>query len=101
VLQLKINSGEIHDYLFEHQRALDDSHLLQYAEKVGLDIERFKKDMSGHAYASLIEQSLKGGINSGVEGTPTFFINGERYEDSWDLDTFSNVLKKTLTTSYR
>ncbi len=57
--------------------------------------------MSGHAYASLIEQSLKSGINSGVEGTPTFFVNGERYEDSWDLDTFSNVLKKTLTTSYR
>jgi protein-disulfide isomerase len=66
---------EMHDYLFEHQKALDHSHLLEYAQKVGLDIERFKKDMSGHVYAPLIDESLKTGINSGVEGTPTFYIN--------------------------
>jgi protein-disulfide isomerase len=86
---------QMHDYLFEHQRALDENHLLQYAGKVGLDINKFKKEMSGHIYAPLIEESLKSGINSGVEGTPTFFVNGKRYEDSWDLDTFSNVLEKT------
>jgi protein-disulfide isomerase len=85
---------EMHDYLFEHQKALDNSYLLKYAQKVGLDIERFKKEMSGHVYASLIEQSLKNGINSGVEGTPTFFVNGVRYEESWDLETFSKTLKK-------
>ena len=60
---------------------------MQYGEKVGLDINKFKKEVSGHTYAPLIEESLKSGINSGVEGTPTFFVNGERYEDSWDLDT--------------
>jgi protein-disulfide isomerase len=58
---------EMHDYLFEHQKALDDSHLLQYAERLGID--------------------------SGVQGTPTFFVNGNRYQDSWDLETFSNFLK--------
>jgi protein-disulfide isomerase len=88
---------QMHDYLFEHQNALDDSHLLQYAEKLGLDINKFKKEVSGHTYAPLIEESLKSGIDSGVEGTPAFFVNGERYEDSWDLDTFSNFLK-TLNT---
>jgi protein-disulfide isomerase len=87
---------EMHDYLFEHQKALDDSHLLEHAQKVGLDIDRFKKEMSGHIYAPLIFKSLKNGIDSGVEGTPTFFVNGVRYEGSWDLDTFSNVLKKNL-----
>ena len=87
---------EMHDYLFEHQKALDDSHLLEYAQKVGLNIDRFKKDMSGHAYASLIEQSLKSGVDSDVEGTPTFFVNGVRYEDSWDLDTLSSFVKKSL-----
>jgi protein-disulfide isomerase len=87
---------EMHDYLFEHQKALDDSHLLEHAQKVGLDIDRFKKEMSGHIYAPLINKLLKNGIDSGVEGTPTFFVNGVRYEDSWDLDTFSNVLKKNL-----
>ena len=52
--------------------------------------------MSGHIYAPLINKSLKHGIDSGIEGTPTFFVNGVRYEDSWDLDTFSNVLKKNI-----
>jgi protein-disulfide isomerase len=87
---------EMHDYLFEHQKALDINHLLEYAQKVGLDIERFKNEMSGHAYAPSINESLKNGINSGVEGTPTFFVNGVRYEESWDLETFSSMLKKHL-----
>jgi protein-disulfide isomerase len=86
---------EMHDYLFEHQKALDDAHLLEYAKK-GLDIDKFKKDMSGHVYASIINRSLKSGIDSGVEGTPTFFINGEPYEDSWDQNTLSSFLKRTL-----
>jgi protein-disulfide isomerase len=88
----------MHDYLFEHQKALDDGHLLEYAQKVGLeDIRKFKDDVSRHVYAQLIEESLKGGIDSGVEGTPTFFINGVRYEDSFDLKTFSQTLQKYLS----
>jgi protein-disulfide isomerase len=46
----------------------------------------------------LIGESLRGGINSGVEGTPTFFINGVRYEDSFDLKTFSETIQKYLST---
>ena len=89
---------QMHDYLFEHQKALDDGHLLEYAQKVGLkDIRKFKDDISGHVYAPLIEESLKGGIETGVEGTPTFFVNGVRYEDSFDLRTFSETLQKYLS----
>src|SRR5919206_3341142 len=87
---------QMHDYLFEHQKTLDDGHLLEYAQKVGLNIDRFKKEMSEHVYAHLINKSLKSGIDSGVEGTPTFFINGERYEDSWDLDTLTSFLNMSL-----
>ena len=87
---------QMHDYLFEHQKALDDNHLLEYAQKVGLNVDRFKGEMSGHVYVPLINKSLKSGIDSGVEGTPTFFINGQRYEDSWDIDTLSNFLKESL-----
>ena len=62
---------------------------MEYAQKVGLeDIHKFKDDVSRHVYAPLIEESLIGGVDSGVEGTPTFFINGVRYEDSFDLRTF-------------
>ena len=90
---------QMHDYLFEHQKALDDGHLLEYAQKVGLqDVRKFKDDISRHVYAPLIEESLRGGIDSGVEGTPTFFINGVRYEDSFDLKTFSETLKNYLFT---
>ena len=90
---------QMHDYLFEHQKALDDGHLLEYAQKVGLqDVRKFKDDISRHVYAPLIEESLRGGIDSGVKGTPTFFINGVRYEDSFDLKTFSEALKKYLST---
>jgi protein-disulfide isomerase len=53
--------------------------------------------VSTHIYAPLIEESLKGGIDSGVEGTPTFFINGARYEDSFNLRTFSETLQKYLS----
>lgn len=89
---------QMHDYLFEHQKALDDGHLLEYAQKVGLeDIHKFKDDVSTHIYAPLIEESLKGGVDSGVEGTPTFFINGVRYEDSFDLRTFSETLQKYMS----
>ena len=63
---------QMHDYLFEHQKALDDNHLLEYAQKVGLDIDRFKKEMSGHIYAPLINEPLKNGIGSGVEGYTNF-----------------------------
>jgi protein-disulfide isomerase len=87
---------QMHDYLFEHQKALDDRHLLEYAKKVGLDIDKFKTEMSEHICAPLINKSLKVGIDSGVEGTPTFFVNGQRYDDSWDLDTFSSFLKRSL-----
>jgi protein-disulfide isomerase len=83
---------QMHDYLFEHQKELDDTHLLQYAEKVHLDVNRFKKEMLGHVYVPLIEESLKTGIDAGVTGTPTFFVNSKRYEESWDLETFSNFL---------
>jgi protein-disulfide isomerase len=88
---------QMHDYLFEHQDALDDLHLSSYAKKMNLDIDRFRKEMLGHVYASLIDNSIKIGINSGVGGTPTFFVNNIRYDDSWDLETFSNNLQKSLT----
>jgi protein-disulfide isomerase len=88
---------QMHDYLFEHQDALDDIHLSNYAKKMNLDIDRFKKEMSGHVYASLIDKSVKSGIDSQVEGTPTFFVNNMRYDDSWDLKTFSNNLQRSLT----
>jgi protein-disulfide isomerase len=86
----------MHDHLFEHQNELDDRHLLGYAKIIGLDIERFKKEISEHVYVSVINKSLKNGIKSGVEGTPTFFLNGVRYEDSWELETLLETIRSAI-----
>ena len=88
---------EMHDHLFEHQNELDDNHLLKYAQEVGLDIKKFKSQLFKHLYAPTINDSLMNGLKSGVEGTPTFFLNGTRYEGSWDLET----LLKRLTHDQR
>ena len=54
---------------------------------VGLNIERFNNDLFTHAHASRIHEDFLSGIHSGVNGTPTFFLNGIRYNDSWDYET--------------
>jgi protein-disulfide isomerase len=78
----------MHDFLFEHQRALDDEHLHQYATALGLETEIFDEDMAQHHYAGRVERDLLDGVQSGVRGTPTFFINGARYEGSSDREAF-------------
>jgi protein-disulfide isomerase len=88
---------QMHDYLFEHQTALDDRHLLEYAQSLGLDVGKYRREMSEHVYSSLINKSLTSGIESGVKGTPTFFVNGQHYDDSWDFDTFSAFLKRSFS----
>ena len=70
---------------------------MKYAHAVGLDIKKFESQLFKHIYAPTINDSLINGFKSGVEGTPTFFLNGTRYEGSWDLET----LLKRLTDSHR
>jgi protein-disulfide isomerase len=87
---------EMHDALFEHQGALDDRHLAQYAESVGLDRERFLQDLTSHTYAPRVREDFLSGVKSGVNGTPTFFINGIRHDDGWDVETLTQALQ-TIT----
>jgi protein-disulfide isomerase len=83
---------EMHDALFEHQQALDDRHLATYAVSTGLDRVQFERELAGHTHAARVREDFLSGVRSGVNGTPTFFINGIRYEDSWDEDTLSQAL---------
>jgi NADPH:quinone reductase-like Zn-dependent oxidoreductase len=88
---------EMHDSLFEHQHALDDEHLRQYAASLGLDTDRFTLDMVQHRYAGRIEGDLFGGLQSGVRGTPTFFINGVRYEGSPDKESLLSMIREAAS----
>lgn len=87
---------EMHDTIFEHQRALDDRHLAQYAKEVGADEGRFQSELASHAHAARVREDFLSGIRSGVNGTPTFFVNGVRHDGSWDADTLTKALQLLL-----
>ncbi|MBN9387962.1 MAG: thioredoxin domain-containing protein [Chloroflexi bacterium] len=87
---------EMHDQLFEHQRALTKEYLLKYAQVLNLDIERFKQDLDRRTFARLVHEDFIGGVRSGVEGTPTFFINGVRHDDSFEFATLLAAIEAAM-----
>ena len=84
---------EMHDTIFEHQLALDDRHLLEYAAELALDEARVQRELASHMHAARVREDFLSGIRSGVNGTPTFFINGIRHDDAWDVDTLEQALR--------
>ena len=84
---------EMHDHLFENQKRLRDEDLRSYADELGLDVERFGKELTEQVDADRVHEDFMSGVRSGVNGTPTFFINGSRHDDSFDLDTLQNALE--------
>jgi protein-disulfide isomerase len=87
---------EIHDTLFENQRDLSTEGLMRYIKEVGGDVERATKDIQGGAPRQRVEADFEGAIRSGANGTPTFFVNGERYDGSWAYEPFSEYLREVI-----
>jgi protein-disulfide isomerase len=85
---------EMHDLLYQNQENLDGESLLKYGEKLKLDMKKYKNDMAGQEVADRIAADFDGGVRSGVNGTPSFFINGARFDGDWSYDSLLNVLKK-------
>jgi protein-disulfide isomerase len=85
---------EMHRMLFGHQDALDAPHLAKYAADIGLDIERFKSELASGKYMQLVQEDLASGIKSGVGGTPTFFINGNRLVGGFKFDVLLDALNQ-------
>jgi protein-disulfide isomerase len=83
---------EMHDHLYENQDALDQESLIDYAEELSLDMEQFETDLAEHRHAARIQEDVTSGIRSGVNGTPTFFINGVRYDGSFDLESLASAI---------
>jgi protein-disulfide isomerase len=75
---------EMHDTLFTHQEALNNGFLVEYTDALGLDITQFLRDMAGHVHVDRVREDLQTGMRSGVETTPTFFLNGVRCDSDWD-----------------
>ncbi len=87
---------DMHDIIFENQQELDLESLFLYAKTIGLDAERFKNDMQKNALTIKVEQDFESGVRSGVNGTPSFFINGKKYNGDWEEDVFNEYLKRQL-----
>jgi len=79
---------EMHDMIFEHQTKLNYSSIVQYAEYLGLDIIRFKVDMADTNLEKKALSDFESGLRSGVNATPTFFVNGNKYLQDWRAPTF-------------
>jgi len=77
---------EMHDMLFENQDELQDEDLADYATALGFDGARFLNDVISGSYARYIQEDVASGIRSDVTATPTFFINGWRYDGELDLE---------------
>jgi protein-disulfide isomerase len=90
---------EMHDALFENQRALTDRYLAEYAAGIGLDVTRFQHELSAHTHAPRVREDFISGVRSGVNGTPTFFINGLRYDGSWDFEELLDALETAAAAS--
>jgi protein-disulfide isomerase len=85
---------EMHDHLYENQRHLGEDDLRSYAEALGLDVDLFDKELAEHVHADRIHEDFMSGVRSGVNGTPTFFINGLRHDDSYEFETLLSVLER-------
>jgi protein-disulfide isomerase len=85
---------EMHDTLFDHQAALEDSDLVRYAKTLALDAGRLKEELAAGNHGDRVRQDFRSGVRSGVNGTPTFFINGARHDGSWDLDRLLEALER-------
>jgi protein-disulfide isomerase len=85
---------QMHDYLFAHQEALEDSDLVEGAAAIGCDVDRFIREMAEARYAARVREDFSSGIRSGVNGTPSLFINGLRYDGPRDLESLLAAIEQ-------
>jgi protein-disulfide isomerase len=92
---------EMYDFLFKHGQSLTDDNLRLSAAKLGLNVNKFDLEFRDRTYSRHVDEDIQGGKESGVTKTPTFFINGDRYDDSWDLDNLLSALDEASVFSWR
>jgi NhaA family Na+:H+ antiporter len=83
---------EMHDLLFENQRALERTDILSYADGLGLDRERFEADLESPELAARVARDLASGERSGVPGTPSFFIDGHLHRGFFDVESLEDAV---------
>jgi len=87
---------QMHDKLFENQKALEDADLEKYAQELKLDMMKFKAAMSTHKFAAQVDQDSKDGMAVGANGTPAFFINGRKLSGAQPFEQFKAIIDEEL-----
>ena len=87
---------EMHDLLFENQSKLDDATFFKHAEKIGLDMAKFKADYNGEKFAKMVDEDMALATKLGVRGTPGFFINGVKLQGAQPLPEFKRIIDEWL-----
>jgi protein-disulfide isomerase len=85
---------KMHDVLYENQKRLRGEDLRAYAGSLELDIELFDKELAEHVHSERVHEDFMSGVRSGVNGTPTFYINGVRHDDSYEIDVLLAALER-------
>jgi Na+/H+ antiporter NhaA len=90
---------EMHDVLMAHQAALSDKDVFRYAEELELDLDSFVNDIYERRHAPRVDRDLASADDSGAVGTPTFFVNGRRYQGTSDLEPLRGAVERELRQS--
>jgi protein-disulfide isomerase len=77
---------QMHDMLFNHQQALGNGYLVEYAEHLGLNIPQFLQEITRQVHVDRINEDIESGRQSGVTTAPAVFVNGTRYRDLWNIE---------------
>lgn len=87
---------EMYNALYQNQKHLSDANIMEYAKSIGLDIANVEREMNNSTYTKRVEEDLESGDQSGVEGTPTFYINGVYYDGAYNVDAFQAALEQAM-----
>ena len=87
---------DMHDWLYAHEPPIDTQDVFAFAQSLGLDMERFRRDLDSDAARARVQEDLSEGRANGITVTPTFFIDGQRYDDAWDFHSLLEALQRPL-----
>jgi len=88
---------EMHDLIFENQDQLSDELFPELAKSLSLNMAAFGRDMADPALTEKVEADFESGVRSGVNGTPSFYINGHKYNGSYDYDGLAAEIEQHIT----
>ena len=87
---------EMHDHFYGQEKVAGEKEALEFAKSLGLDMERFRRDMDADEVHRHVEDDLANGKRNGVTGTPTLFVDGIRYDGAWDFYSLLEALKRPI-----